>query len=397
MAKKHKILFGLLFVCAALNACKAKNDAQPGPKEKPPAIVDYISVSSQPIELTQELSGRVTPFLISEVRPQISGIIKERRFVEGSRVNAGQSLYQIDAAVYNATLKSNSASREQALANQEAAKIKLTRLEELIKINAVSKQEVDDARASLRIANANVNLQSANLEGAQINLKYTNVLAPITGRIGKSNYTKGALVTANQTAPLTTIQDISKVYVDITQSSSDILRLKKMFAIGALNQPTNASVKLILADGTKYSQTGVLEFSDLTVDPSSGSVNLRALFPNYEGTLLPGMYVRAILSKGTINNGIQVPQSCVTIDEAGNASLFLVGADNKAQKTQIQLGEMIEDKWQIISGLKNGDKVIIPGAARLKNGAPIKPKPVENKNTPQIELQDNAQNQNKGK
>ena len=375
-----------IFLILGVSACGNKADnKQNAPKERPPQVVSFINIEEQALELKQELSGRVTPYLVSEVRPQVSGIIKERRFVEGSRVSQGQSLYSIDSALYNASLKSSAATLGQASANLEAARTKLARYEELIKINAISKQELDDARTALKVAIANMNLQNANLDIAKINLRYTNVLAPISGRIGKSNFTKGALVTANQTAPLTTIQDISRVYVDITQSSSDILRLKKQFAIGALNQPSSTMVKLVLSDGSEFDQTGVLEFSDLTVDPSTGNVNLRALFPNSNGTLLPGMFVRAIISKGTIAKGIQIPQNAVTIDGAGVASVFLVGPDNKAIKTPIELGEMIGDKWQIISGLKIGDKLIVQGSAKLKQGAPIKPKPVENQNAPQTD------------
>lgn len=375
-----------IFLILGVSACGNKADnKQNAPKERPPQVVSFINIEEQTLELKQELSGRVTPYLVSEVRPQVSGIIKERRFVEGSRVSQGQSLYSIDSALYNASLKSSAATLGQASANLEAARTKLARYEELIKINAISKQELDDARTALKVASANMNLQNANLDIAKINLRYTNVLAPINGRIGKSNFTKGALVTANQAAPLTTIQDISRVYVDITQSSSDILRLKKQFAIGALNQPSSTMVKLVLSDGSEFDQTGVLEFSDLTVDPSTGNVNLRALFPNSNGTLLPGMFVRAIISKGTIAKGIQIPQNAVTIDGAGVASVFLVGPDNKAIKTPIELGEMIGDKWQIISGLKIGDKLIVQGSAKLKQGAPIKPKPVENQNAPQTD------------
>lgn len=370
------IVFGLLSFFAIANCAKPELEAKT--KAKPPSSVSYINIKTENIELTQELAGRISPFLVSEVRPQISGIVKERKFIEGARVTQGQPLYQIDPSLYNVSVKTTGASLASASANLEAAKIKLSRLEELVKINGVSKQEVDDARTALKIARANLQLQDANLEGAKINLRFTNVLAPITGRIGKSNVTKGALVTANQAQALAIIQDISKVYVDITQSSNELLKLKKQFAIGALNQPNSANVKLILGDGSPYEQIGQIQFSDLTVDEKTGSVTLRAIFDNYNGTLLPGMYVRAIISKGTQANSITIPQNAVLIDGSGNAYVYLVGDGEKAQRVAVTLGEMLGDKWQIISGLKPDDKLIIAGHAKLKPDAPIKAKPFAN-------------------
>lgn len=380
--KRNLSNFLSVLLCLSLANC-AKEEAAPKDKPKPPALVSFIKIKEEPVEFTQELAGRVLPFMVSQVRPQITGIVKERRFIEGSRVTQGQALYQIDPSVYNISLKTNNAARAQAMANLEAAQIKLNRLEELVKINGVSKQEVDDARTALKIARANLSLQNANLEGAQINLRFTNVLAPISGRIGKSNVTKGALVTANQGEPMAIIQDISKVYVDITQSSNDLLRLKRQFAIGALNEPASADVKLILSDGTNFEHSGKLQFSDLTVDEKTGAVTLRALFPNYEGILLPGMYVRAILTKGTIGNAILIEQNAVQIDGAGKASVYLVGPEDKAIKTPVVLGEMIGNKWQILSGLKTDDKLIIQGITKIKPNAPIKPKPFGAPENPQ--------------
>ncbi len=378
----NRLIFIALFSLFALTNC-AKKEAEQKNKIKPPPVVTFINVQTENLELQQELAGRISPYLISEVRPQITGIVKERRFIEGSRVSQGQALYQIDPTLYNVNFKTNAASRAQALANLEGAKIKLARMEELIKINGVSKQEVDDARTAVKIFNANLALQDANLEGAKINLRYTNVLAPISGRIGKSNVTKGALVNANQTEALAIIQDISKVYVDITQSSNELLKLKKQFQIGALSQPSSANVKLILSDGTQYEQIGKIQFSDLTVDEKTGSVSLRALFDNYDGTLLPGMYVRAIISKGTQANAITIPQNSVLIDGSGNAYVYIVGEDGKSKKVAITLGEMIGDKWQINSGLKPNDKLIIAGMQKLKPNIEIKAKPLENINNSQ--------------
>ncbi|MDV6331033.1 efflux RND transporter periplasmic adaptor subunit [Asticcacaulis sp. 201] len=334
-------------------------------------------VSTQPLSLTQELSGRTSAYLVSDVRPQVGGIIKSRLFTEGGVVSAGQSLYQIDPSTYQAVLASAQAQQEQAQANYDAAKLKADRAKQLIAIKAVSQQDYDDAQTDLKTAAATLALQKANVQTASINLNYTKVASPISGRIGKSAVTPGALVTANQTTPLATVQDLSKIYVDITQSATDVLRLKKSLMSGELGAVDHADVSLTLDDGSAYPLTGRLEFSDVSVDPSTGSVTLRAVFPNPNGLLLPGMYVRARIVKGTVAQGILIPQASVILDAKGGASVLLAGDDNKAHKQVIKLGQMQGSQWQVMEGLKAGDKVIAEGAMKLKDKGDIKAKPVK--------------------
>ncbi len=269
----------------------------------------------------------------------------------------------------------------QAQANADSAREKAARYEQLIAIKAISQQDYEDAQTADKSAAATLAVAKANAETAHINLNYTKVTAPISGRIGKSAVTPGALVTANQATPLATVQDLSKIYVDITQSASDLLRLKKQLASGALGAPNSgdghADVSLTLDDGTAYNLNGRMEFSDVTVDPSTGSVTLRAVFANPNGLLLPGMYVRARIVKGTVAEGILIPQGAVILDPKGGASVLLAGADNKAHSQKVVAGDMVGSQWQILSGLKPGDKVITEGAMRLKDKAPIKPYPAK--------------------
>ncbi|MDI7776472.1 efflux RND transporter periplasmic adaptor subunit [Asticcacaulis sp. EMRT-3] len=356
----------------ALAACSKKDNAG---APHGPAPVGYIVVHTQPIQLTQDLSGRTSAWLVSDVRPQVSGIIKARLFTEGGLVRAGQSLYQIDPATYQAAFDSAQAQQAQAQANADAAKIKADRAQQLITIKAISQQDYDDAETALKTAQAALALQKANVESARINLNYTRVLSPISGRIGKSSVTPGALVTASQATALATVQDLSKIYVDITQSSSDLLKLKQAMAAGQIGAVDHADVTLTLDDGQTYNQTGRLEFSEASVDPSTGSVTLRAVFPNPDGLLLPGMFVQARIIKGVVSNGVLIPQGAVILDPKGGATVLIVGADGKAQSRKVGLGQMIGSQWQITSGLQSGDKVITEGAMKLKAGSPIKATP----------------------
>ncbi len=366
----------LLIAVALLAACSntKKTDAKGA---KGPSPVGYVVVQTQPLNLTQELAGRTSAFLVSDVRPQVSGIIKARQFTEGGLVTAGQSLYQIDPATYQAAYDSAVAAQAKAQANYDSAKLLADRDQQLITIRAISQQDLDNAQAAAKAAAADLATEKAAVETAQINLNYTRVQAPISGRIGKSSVTPGALVTASQTTALATVQDISKIYVDITQSSSDMVKLKRDLMSGAVGKAATAAVQLTLDDGSVYSQPGTLEFSDVTVDPTTGSVTLRAVFPNPDGLLLPGMYVRAKIVKGEVEQGILIPQAGVAVDPKGGASVLLAGEDNKAHKQVVTLGQMTGDKWQISSGLKAGDKVIVEGAMRLKPEGAIKASPVK--------------------
>lgn len=365
------VLIGAL----CLSGCAKKEDASKG--RGGPTAVGYVVVNTQPLNVTQDLAGRTSAFLVSDVRPQVSGIIKARLFTEGGQVKAGQSLYQIDPATYQAAYDSALAQQAQAQANYDSAKQKADRYKQLISIKAISQQDYDDAQTALKTAAANLALQKAAVQTAQINLNYTRVVSPISGQVGKSTVTPGALVTANQTTALATVQDLSKIYVDITQSASDLLKLKRALAAGELGAPDHADVTLTLDDGSTYPLTGRLEFSDVTVDPATGSVTLRAVFANPDGLLLPGMFVNARIVKGTVSQAILIPQGAVVLDPKGGASVLLAGPDNKAHKQVITLGQMQGSQWQVLNGLKTGDKVIAEGAMKLKDKGDIKAQPVK--------------------
>lgn len=360
----------------SLAAC-GKKDTADGHGPKGPANVGYVVVTTQPLDLTQDLSGRTSAWLVSDVRPQVGGIVKTRQFTEGGLVAAGQSLYQIDPATYQAAYDSALAQQQQAQAAYDAAHTKAGRAQQLITIKAISQQDFDDAQTALKQTAATLALQKAAVQTAGINLNYTKVTSPISGRIGKSAVTPGALVTANQATALATVQDLSKVYVDITQSASDVLKLKRALASGDLSKADSAQVRLILDDGTTYAQPGTLQFSDVSVSPTAGTVTLRAVFPNPDGLLMPGMFVRARVIKGTVEQAVLIPQGAVTLDPKGGASVLIAGKDGKAHTRKIVAAEMVGDQWRIASGLEPGDKVIVEGAMRLKDGGPIKAKPAE--------------------
>lgn len=364
---------GLAAIALTLAACGPKGGA-PGMGMGGPTEVAYISVQPQAVGLTTELSGRTSAFLVSEVRPQVGGVIKSRLFQEGAIVQAGQSLYQIDPATYQATYNSAAASLAQAQATALAAKLKADRYKTLVESGAVSKQDNDDAQATAAQTAAAVAVQKAALDTARINLNYTKVASPITGRIGKSAVTPGALVTASQATALATVQDLSKIYVDLTQTSAELLKLKQQFASGKLGKTNSAQVTLKLEDGSTYPTPGTLEFSDVTVDAGTGSVTLRAVFPNPNGVLLPGMYVRATLSQGVTSGGMLIPQTAVNRDPTGAATVMLVGAKGPEPRP-VTLGRTVGDKWLVTSGLNAGDKVIVEGLMKVRPGAPIKAVP----------------------
>jgi membrane fusion protein (multidrug efflux system) len=369
---------GLAAIALTLSACGKKDAGGAGMGMGGPVEVGYVVAQSQPVGLTAELAGRTSAFLISEVRPQVGGVIKSRLFEEGSYVRAGQPLYQIDPATFQAAYNSAAANLAQAQATATSAKLKADRYKGLVESGAVSKQDNDDAQAAALQTAAAVAVQRAALDNARINLNWTKVAAPISGRIGKSSVTPGALVTAGQTNALATIQDLSKIYVDLTQTSAELLKLKSQFASGKVGQTNTAQVSLKLEDGSTYPTRGTLEFSDITVDPGTGSVGLRAVFQNPNGTLLPGMYVRATLSQGVASSGILVPQAAIQRDPKGNATVSVVGAKG-AEPRPVTLGQMSGDKWLVTSGLNPGDKVITEGLMKLRPGAQIKAVPAGSK------------------
>jgi len=337
-----------------------------------------VTVQTQRVAISTELSGRTIPQAISEVRPQVSGIIQKRVFTEGSDVKAGQLLYQIDPASYQAAYASAKAGQGKAEATLGSVRLKAERYRDLVKIKAVSQQDNDDAQASLKLAEAELAAAKAAVETARINLAYTKVVAPISGRIGRSSVTDGALVTASQTAALATIQQLSSMYVDVTQSSAEMMKLKQNLASGLLKKDSataQARVKLMLEDGSPYPLPGILKFSEVTVDQSTGSITLRAIFPNPKQVLLPGMFVRAILEEGVNEQAILVSQRGVTRNQKGEAMVFVVGAEEKVEPRIIKVVRTLGDSWLVSDGLKPGDRVILEGIQKARPGTPVKAVP----------------------
>jgi membrane fusion protein, multidrug efflux system len=375
MQNRYKVGFLAAVVLAAgvMTSGCGKKAATAAPPMGPPEV-GVVTMQPQSVALTTELPGRTSAYLVAEVRPQVGGIIQKRLFTEGSDVKAGQVLYQLDPGTYQAAYASAKASLAKAEAALAPVKLKADRFKQLVAINAVSKQDYDDAAAAVKTAEAEVEAARANLETARINMAYTRITAPISGRIGKSAVTNGSLVTANQANPLSTIQRLDQVYVDLTQSSSDMLRLKQSLASGKLqNSGANQTkVKLVLENGMPYPVTGTLKFSDVTVDPTTGSVTVRTLFPNPKQVLLPGMYVRAILEEGVARNALLVPQRGVSRDPAGNATALVIGAGEKVEPRILKVSRALGDNWLVEDGLKPGDRVIVEGLQKAKPGAPVK-------------------------
>jgi membrane fusion protein (multidrug efflux system) len=331
-------------------------------------------VKAQAVPLMVELPGRTAAFETSEVRPQVSGVIQARQFTEGSIVHQGQTLYQIDPSLYRAAVNQASANLAAAKATQASAAERAARYKPLAAIQAVAQQDYTDAAAAARQATANVQQAAAALETARINLRFTRVPAPITGRIGRSLFTTGALVTSGQADPLTTIQRLDPIYVDIQQSSADLLALRQSLAAGGV-VPSSTIVRLKLENGSAYPATGRVEFAEQMVDPATGAVTLRARFPNPHGLLLPGMYVRAQFSQATTRNGILVPQAGVTRNPQGQATVMIVGPGNKAVRKIVTADQTVGPDWLVTAGLNPGDKVIVEGLSKIRDGKPVQPVP----------------------
>jgi membrane fusion protein (multidrug efflux system) len=357
---------------AVLFACSRTEDTREA--ETPVPEAGYVVLEATSVPLVRELAGRTSAYETSEVRPQISGIVRERLFTEGSHVRAGQLLYRVEASVYRAAEAEARADLAAARATLEAAQVRARRLEPLAEMEAVSRQDYTDAVAKAREAEAAVAQVRARLEAAVINLRHTAIVAPITGRIGRSLVTTGALVTANQADPLTTIQRLDPIFVDIQQSSADLLALRRSLAQGNI-VPSSAEVRLTLEDGSDYAHAGTLQFAEAVVDRNTGSVVLRARFPNPDALLLPGMYVRARLSQATVHDAILVPQQGVTRDPKGHASVMLIGPGERAIHREIEAERTVGDKWLVTSGVQSGDRVIVEGLGRIRSGARVKPVP----------------------
>lgn len=352
----------------ALAACGEKE--QPAP---PPPAVGVVTMKVEAAPLMNDLPGRISAVEVSEVRPQISGVIRRRLFTEGSLVRAGQVLYEIEDAPYRAALAQAQGSLANAQATISATALQAQRYKELVGINAVSKQEADNANASAMQARGNVAAQRAAVQAAQVNQGFTRIRAPISGRIGRSLYTPGALVQAGQADPLSTIQRTDQVFVDLTQSAAQLLDLKEAMRSGGVTEAEGARVKLLLPNGKAYPIEGRLQFSEVSVDQTSGAVTLRAIFANPDGLLLPGMYARAQLVEGQRTQAILAPQQGITRDARGRATAMVVGNQDKVEVRTVEIDRAIGDKWIVTSGLKAGDKLIVEGLLNLRPGTVVKP------------------------
>jgi membrane fusion protein (multidrug efflux system) len=344
------------------------------PPPSPVPEVAVVTVQAEPVVLTTELPGRTSAFLVAEIRPQVNGLIQKRLFTEGSDVKAGQSLYEIDPAPFQAALDTAEAALRRSEATLPSIRSRVERYKDLLADRAVSQQDYDDAASALNQAEADIQYWKASAQTARINLGYTHVTAPISGRIGRSSVTDGALVTAYQPVPLATIQQLDPIYVDVPQSTAELLRLQRRLEDGQLNRDgaNQKKVKLLLEDGTEYPQEGTLQFRDVTVDPTTGSFILRIVFPNPKAILLPGMFVRAVVEEGVHEQAILVPQQAVSRDLKGNPLTLVVDAEQKVQQRKLALDRAIGDKWLVSSGLAAGDRVLVEGMQRVRPGAAVK-------------------------
>nr|WP_240939360.1 efflux RND transporter periplasmic adaptor subunit [Diaphorobacter sp. HDW4A] len=359
----------------ALAACSDKNAKTAAPAG--PAEVGVFTVNPERQVVTNELPGRTSAFLTAEIRPQVGGILQKRLFTEGATVKSGQVLYQIDPATYSVAVQSAEAALSKARASLGTAQTNAKRNAELVKIDAVSRQVHDDSQAAVLQAQSDVAVATANVETARINVGYTQIKSPIAGRTTTSSVTPGALVTANQTNVLTTVSQIDPLYVDFTQSSGEVLALKNALSSGRLQGTgkDEARINIKLDDGSDYAHPGRLQFSGVNVNPTTGAITLRAIVPNPDGLLMPGMYVRGMLQNGVNESALLAPQQAVTRDPAGNASVLVVGAENKLERRRIVTGAAVGSRWEVVSGLKAGDSILVDGTLRVKEGDKVKPVP----------------------
>lgn len=353
-----------------LTAC-----GQDKPPEKKPVEVGIVTLVPQDVTVSTELPGRTASAMMSEVRPQVAGVVQKRLFTEGSYVRAGQPLYQIDPSLYRASRNEAQAALANAQATAEAVQAKARRYRMLGQTEAVAGQERDDVIAAARQASAAVQQARASLQTAGINLTFTQVRAPISGRIGRSSVTAGALVTANQATPLAVIQQLDPIFVDITQSSARLLALRRALAAGKA-LPASAVIRLKLDDGTDYPLEGRIEFAEPIVDPNSATITLRARFPNPDSLLLPGMFVRVVAPQSVVPRAILAPQQGISRDPRGNATALVVDRANKVEQRTVETAQAIGDKWLITAGLKAGDRLIIEGTDKVEPGAKVRPVPV---------------------
>lgn len=369
-ARSHGLRVAPIALLMLLAACSQEKAPQKGPVE-----VGVVTLSAQNVTVASELPGRTVSTSMSEVRPQVSGIIQKRLFTEGSMVRAGQPLYQIDQRLYRASRNEALATLASAQATAAAAQAKAQRYRSLGDTEAVSAQDRDDVIATARQAQAAVQQARASLQTSNVNLEFTLVRAPISGRIGRTLFTPGALVTASQDDPLTTIQQLDPIYVDVTQSSAQLLALRRSLASGK-TLPASATIRLKLDDGSDYPLKGRIEFAEPIVDLDSGTVTLRARFPNPDGLLLPGMFVRVVAPQSVVPNAILAPQQGIARDPKGNATALVVTKANKVEQRTVTAAQAIGDKWLITAGLKAGDRLIVEGTDKVQPDATVKPVPV---------------------
>lgn len=360
-----------LLACASALALTACGESPP-PAPPPPAV-GVVTLKTESAALLNELPGRIAALETAEVRPQISGVIRRRLFTEGSYVRAGQLLYEIEDAPYRAAVAQAQGSLARANAAIRSTALQAQRYKELVGVNAVSRQEYDNADATAQQARADVAAQRGALQSAQVNQGFTRIRAPISGRIGRSLFTPGALVQAGQADALATIQRTDTVYVDVTQSAAQIIDLKQAMKSGGVSEADGARIQLMLPNGTPYPIEGRLQFSEVSVDPTSGAVTLRATFPNPDGLLLPGMYARAKLIEGERKQAILAPQQGIARDARGRATAMVVGKDNKVEMRQVTVDRPVGDKWIVTDGLKPGDRLIVEGLLNLRPGTVVKP------------------------
>lgn len=373
--KRLPLLAGALCAMAlSLGACTSQDEK--GGRNHGAPQVGYVSVAVQAVPVTTSLGGRTVAFETSEVRPQVNGLIRRRLFTEGGFVRAGQPLYQIDASLYRAAVDQAAANLASARASAQAAEERARRFEPLAKMQAVAEQDYTDALAQARVARAAVAQNNAALETARINLRYATITAPISGRIGRSLATPGALVSASQASPLAIIQQTDPMYVDMQQSSAELTTLRAALENGGV-AAGSTSVRLRLEDGSAYGFAGTVQFSDITVNEATGTVTLRARFPNPDGALLPGMFVTALFDQAVNPAAILVPQPAVQRDFDGSAFVYLVGKDNKAVRRKVTANRTVGANWVITDGLKSGERVITQGVGNIKQGAPIRPVPAD--------------------
>lgn len=358
-----------LAAAALLAACNGNHDAAPEAAEPE---VGVVTIQPSRTALMTELPGRVSAALVAEVRPQVGGIVRKRLFTEGSQVKAGDVLYELDAASYQAAYDNARGAVAKSRASLTAARLKAQRYKELLDIKGVSQQDYDDAKASLDAYEAEVVANEATLQSARIDLRRTRIASPISGQIGKSSVTAGALVTTNQTTALATVQQLDTVYVDIVQSSAELLRLRGRIADGSVRHG-GADVNLMLEDGTAYARGGKLQFTDVSVDPGTGAVTLRATFPNPDHQLLPGMYVRAVLQEGVDDKALRVPQKGVSRDAKGNPTVMVLDRENRIQVRQVSTTRAVGGDWVVASGIGAGDRVVVDGLQKVREGMTVTP------------------------